>query len=431
MASPATGQTGLSRLSNQDHRGPGKQNNEEKEVKYHTLLRELKAEQMKANQDQQDLIQEHGDKIASLERRNADLREEITDIDRQVGELRDERTKMQLQLARSNQDLVQRIRSLERQINGDNDDGAEHNNTTSASAADEESLFVDDDPAPAIEQLSNIGSTAEDPRIASTLARFVGTPYTKMVFVEWKGKGKAKVEISAPSHPRMTLLLFRKPTTTGYRYWKVGHAPSEGKVIRPSPMNRIIDFSPGSIKTLIAVFDRLRDRRTALMRQWRETNRSAIDLIWKRDAYSETPTNSVEVTWLAHQGVPGKLKVLVLEPSKSRRTIDATARGAAEDRRLIFLRGAQVKKDGRLTWTEQFVDVFTGQEVKRVKGDVVIPESEESYVRLWSLYNIIQAGDLVEPGEETWSLEAKHNKTTFDDENEPPASKKRKVHFAE
>jgi hypothetical protein len=92
-----------------------------------------------------------------------------------------------------------------------------------------------------------------------------------------------------------------------------------------------------------------------------------------------------------------------------------------------------MQQGGQLTNTEQYFDVFSGRETKPAAGDVIIPESEEAYIQLWNMYRLIQAGDLVEPENihKTWSEEARKFSTEVENENEPPAAKKRKkVHFA-
>lgn len=102
-----------------------------------------------------------------------------------------------------------------------------------------------------------LNSTAEDARVAATISRLVSIPFIKMVVIDWKGKEKIKVQISAPSHPGLSVLLFRASTGTGRRFWKIGESQNQGRVRAPSALNIIIDSSPENIKTLVAAFDKL------------------------------------------------------------------------------------------------------------------------------------------------------------------------------
>lgn len=265
----------------------------------------------------------------------------------------------------------------------------------------EESLFVSDD-----DEVPN--EPAKLPTIPHSLHDL---PYTEMVMIN----GKIRATITAPPHPGMSLFLFRKRTSSSYKFWRVGCTPSDGRVGCPIHNDIIIDHTADNLKVLYSLFQHMRSRWRELRQKWWETNGHAgCDIVSNTDKFFLEPFNSSEIKSLVQQSSLRKL-VVVLPVYGKRGGIDMQARGTSEQRRVLFLRGTKVLVEGKgVTYTEEYFETGSDTSVKKEPGDIILPESEATLERLWHGIWKVVPGDLVD----TWSLKTRRYSSGYRDGNQ-------------
>lgn len=190
-------------------------------------------------------------------------------------------------------------------------------------------------------------------------------------------------------------LLFRIKTLTGHRFTKIGLEGPKAVVINPSTeATTIVTRSPQNLTLLLKAYYQIYNTKKELSQQWKLKYPYRLELLASDEAHEIEPVRSPRFHELRGQDCPERLDTLILPLGKRGGPL-RDAEGKIVGRRFILGRGFY--KSPKTLACEAYIDVATGQETTQEPGDLILPENEDTFKMLFTVYQQIEDEDLLEP----------------------------------
>ncbi|KAH8905248.1 hypothetical protein BR93DRAFT_939259 [Coniochaeta sp. PMI_546] len=211
-------------------------------------------------------------------------------------------------------------------------------------------------------------------------------------------KGEVHLRMVAPPQKGLCHLLFRGETLrepgSGCRYWRLHSAEP---VHKPKNHDIVIQFSPGNLKLLIQAYYHLRNRKAELLCQWELANFAKFDYLGPPESHEAEPNRSTRFHELRKINIPKTLVVDKPVFGRSWRVANVRDSITFVEKRLLLLRGLPTQTTRGLVYKDNsYIDVASGVAVKKIKGDVVVEETEETYESFAKIFEMVHEEDLVE-----------------------------------
>ncbi|KAB5551046.1 hypothetical protein GE09DRAFT_1222859 [Coniochaeta sp. 2T2.1] len=227
---------------------------------------------------------------------------------------------------------------------------------------------------------------------------FISLPGMEGVLVD----GQIHASLIAPPHPGMDRLVFRQPSLgrvkACYLYTTVG---TDCRIRLPTDTDVIVPYTRDNLKRLWCLYEHIKQRKKVLFALWRDetTGRYSKDALPKQ-AYEPDTRVTAKMRNLLEEDVPDHQWTLdTVVPVRGRNGGIINSQDDQQAPRQISL--LQWRRDGpgnpplvKEAFWRPAKPLLPGAEAS---DDIVVPESEITLQRLWSLFNqVVVENDLID-----------------------------------